>query len=36
MSVLRTCIQHGRSAIEYLAQTLCLPRPDPTFLWLGR
>jgi transposase len=34
-SVLRTCVQRGRDAIDYLVQTLCLPRPDPVFL-LGR
>jgi transposase len=34
-SVLRTCAQLGRSAIEFLVRTLCAPRPDPVLL-LGR
>jgi transposase len=32
-SVLRTCEQLGRSAIEFLVQTLCAPRPDPVLLF---
>jgi transposase len=28
-SVLRTCAQKGRSALDHLVEILCLPRPDP-------
>jgi len=35
-SVLRTCTQVGRLAIDFLVETLCAPRPDPLALFSGR
>jgi transposase len=32
-SVLRTCSQLGRRAIDFLIHTLCAPRPDPQLLF---
>jgi len=35
-SVLRTCTQVRRLAIDFLVETLCAPRPDPLVLFSGR
>jgi transposase len=35
-SVFRTCTQVGRLAIEFLIETLCAPRPDPSLLFSRR